>query len=240
MVFAGKPDLLARFRKGDGRAFEAVYWAYVDRVTRIVQAVWNSYVTASNEQVKFGATELGDLVQEVFARAFSPQCRLQYDGNRAYGPYVGQIARNTVADHWRVIRRHVALDVASLLDAISLERDNTEQTLERWADQETIAIVERYVASLEPDVRRVHEALYVQGLSQRDAAAALGLGRQAVRGIEARLQAGLRRELKRTGQLPHDNVLIDPAPSAARGELRFSSNPKLHELRIRGAWQNDR
>jgi len=218
MVFAGKPDLLARFRQGDGRAFETVYWAYVDRVTRIVRAVVNSYVTASCEQVKFGATELADLIQEVFMRAFSPQSRLYYDGNRAYGPYLGQIARNTVADHWRVIRRHVALDVVPLLDAISLESDEIERTPERWADRETIAVVERYLASLEPDIRRVHEALYVQGLSQRDAAAALGIGRQAVRGIEARLRAGLRRELERTGQLPDDKVLIGRALSA--GELR--------------------
>jgi RNA polymerase sigma factor (sigma-70 family) len=220
MVFVGKPDLLARFRQGEGRALETVYWAYVDRVTRVVRAVASNYVTASGEQVKFGATELGDLVQEVFVRAFSPQSRLQYDGNRPYSPYLGQIARNTVADHWRVIRRHVALDVAPLLDALSLEADALERTPERWADRETIAVVETYLASLEPDVRRVHEALYVRGLSQRDAAAALGLGRQAIRGIEARLRAGLRRELERSGQLPDDSALVAPAPTAIRGGLR--------------------
>ena len=220
MVFAGKPELLARFREGDGSALETVYWAYVDPVTRIVQAVLNSYATASGEQVKFAATELGDLVQEVFVRAFSPQSRRHYDGNRPYGPYLGQIARNTVADHWRVIRRQVVIDVAPLLDALSLETSAIEKAPEHWADRETVAVVERYLASLEPDVRRVHEALYVQGLSQRDAAAALGLGRQAVRGVEARLRAGLRRELERSGQWPTEEAGIAPTPTAARGSIR--------------------
>lgn len=206
MVFAGKPELLVRFRQGDCAALEAVYWAYVDWITRTVQAMANSFASASGERVNFGKMELADLVHEVFARAFSPVSRQHYDGNRPYGPYLGQIARNVVIDHWRMVRRRVALDVAPLLEALSVESAGTENAPERWADQETIAVVERYLASLEPDVRRVHEALYVQGLSQRDAAAALGLGRQAVRGIEARLRDGLRRELKRAGQLPFADV----------------------------------
>ena len=216
MVFVGKPDLLLRFRRGDCAALETVYWAYVDRVTRVVQAVVNGYLTATGERIRFGRTELGDLVQEVFVRAFSPACRQRYDGNRPYGPYLGQIARNVVADHWRVMRRQVAVDVAPLLEALSLEAGAVENA---WADQETIAVVEAYLASLCPEMRRVHEALYVQGLSQRDAAAALGLGRQALRGIEARMREGLRRELCRAGQLPESH-LTEPAPAAARGGVR--------------------
>jgi RNA polymerase sigma factor (sigma-70 family) len=220
MVFVGKPELLVDFRRGDCAALETVYWACVDRVTRIIQAVANSYVAASGERIRFGRAELGDLVQEVFVRAFSPESRQRYDGNRPYGPYLGQIARNVVADHWRVIRRQVSLDVAPLLDALSLDTEAIGDADERWADQETIAVVERYLASLEPEVRRVHEVLYIQGLSQRDAAAALGLGRQAVRGIEIRLRAGLRRELRRAGRLPDENALIAPAPNAVRSGLR--------------------
>ena len=220
MVFVGKPELLVRFRNGDSDALETVYWAYVDRVTRIIQAVVNGYAAATGERIKLGRVELGDLVQEVFVRAFAPESRRRYDGNRAYGPYLGQIARNVVADYWRVMRRQVAVDIAPLLDALSLEAGANENAPEWWADQETIAVVERYLASLEPDMRRVHEALYVQGLSQRDAAAALGLGRQAVRGLEARLRDGLRRELSRAGQLPDEAPLVTPAPVVARGVLR--------------------
>ena len=218
MVFAGKPDLLSRFRQGDSSALETVYWAYVEQVTRIVQAVMNSYAAANGEPVKLRATELGDLVQEVFVRAFSPESRSRYDGNRPYGPYVGQIARNSVADHWRSTRRQVVVDVVPLLDALSLEIET--RIPERWADQETVALVERYVTSLEPDVRRVHEELYVKGLSQRQAAAALGVGRQAIRGLDTRLRTGLRQELRRCGHLPEENAPLTLAPTAVRSGLR--------------------
>jgi RNA polymerase sigma factor (sigma-70 family) len=226
MVFAGKPELLVRFRQGDSSALETVYWAYVERVTRIVQAVAKTSIAATGERVWFGRTELGDLVQEVFVRAFSPESRRRYDGDRPYGPYLGQIARNVVADHWRLSLRHVVLDVTPLLDALSVETEAMGRAPQHWADQETIAVVERYLASLEPDVRRVHEALYVQGLSQREAAAALGLGRQAVRGIEARLRAGLRRELERTGQVPDEDTLIPRVPTSARSGNRNFQQPK--------------
>ncbi len=218
MVFAGKPDLLLRFRQGDSSAFETVYWEYVDQVTRVVQAVMNSYAVANGESVKPRATELGDLVQEVFVRAFSPASRSRYDGNRPYGPYLGQIARNSVADHWRSTKRQVVVDVAPLLDALSLEIDL--RIPESWADQETIAVVEHYLTSLEPDVRRVHEVLYVKGLSQRQAAEALGLGRQAVRGIDTKLRTGLRQELRRCGHLPEENAPLALAPAAVRSGLR--------------------
>jgi RNA polymerase sigma factor (sigma-70 family) len=218
MVFVGKPDLLARFRHGETAALETVYWAYIDRVTRVVQAVLNGYIAATGERIRFGRTELGDLVQEVFARAFSPESRQRYDGQRPYGPYLSQIARNVVIDHCRAVRHQVAVDVGPLLEALSLESGDSENALDRWADQETIAVVEKYLASLEAGLRRVHQALYVEGLSQRDAAAALGLGRQAVRGMETRLREGLRRELSRAGQLSDDTAV--GAPAAARGGLR--------------------
>jgi RNA polymerase sigma-70 factor (ECF subfamily) len=222
MVFAGKPDLLVQFRKGDSVALETVYWTYVDQVTRIVLSVSKGYAIASGHRIRSRATELGDLVQEVFVRAFAPKARQGYDGQRPYGPYLGQIARHVVADHWRVARRQVPLDVTPLLDDLSMAAatDATQSADDSWADPETIAVVERYLASLEPDVRRVHEALYVRGLSQRDAAVALGLGRQAVRGIESRLRAGLRRELERMGQLPDQNAPVPPARATARGGLR--------------------
>ena len=116
MVFAGKPELLVRFRQGDTAALETVYWAYVDRMARVVQAVANTISAVRGERVRFGSAELGDLVQEVFVRAFSPASRRRYDCSRPYGPYLGQIARNVVVDHWRKTRRLVAIDVVPLLE----------------------------------------------------------------------------------------------------------------------------
>jgi DNA-directed RNA polymerase specialized sigma24 family protein len=92
-------------------------------------------------------------------------------------------------------------DVDQLIERLSLESEIGRNQEPRWTDSETCALVERYIASLDPDLARVHEALYVKGLSQREAASAFGLGRQAIRTLEAKLRAGLRHELEQRGRL---------------------------------------
>jgi RNA polymerase sigma-70 factor (ECF subfamily) len=221
MLFLREPGLLARFREGERAALERVYWAYVDAVTRVVQAVVSHHAPLPSARIEGAAAELGDLVQEVFVRAFAPQTRASFDGCRPYGHYLAQIARNVVVDHWRATRRQVPLDLDPLLDAMSLEADDAGKHTERWADGETVAAVERYLAALSPELQQVHDALYVRGLSQREAAAALGLGRQAVRGLESRLRAGLRRHLQDSGQLEPDGLALGSLSSApARGHGR--------------------
>ena len=139
-----------------------------------------------------------DLVQDVFTRAFEPRTRRRFDGVREYGPYLGQIARNVVVDHLRRKQRQVAIDAIPLINQISLHPAPHDPAND-FADLQTMTLVARYVADLPTDLRRVHEALNVQGLSQRDTAEALGLGRQVIRTLEARLRDGLRNLLDELG-----------------------------------------
>jgi RNA polymerase sigma-70 factor (ECF subfamily) len=190
MLFPGEPDFLIKFRAGDASALERVYCAYVDHVSRVVEAIRRSRTRAA-------PIDHDDLVQEVFAKAFAPRARRRFEGGRPFRPYLAQIARNVVADHWRRRRGEVALDPEPLLERLSIEADDGRTKAERAAYGQTMSAIDRYLASIPADVRRVHHALYVEGMSQREAAAALGVGRQAVRGLDARLRDGLRRELRR-------------------------------------------
>ena len=192
MVFARNPGLLARFREGDPDVLEAIYRAHVDQVTRISRAMMRALAAGAPRVSQEMATELADLVQDVFANAFAAEARKRFDGQRPYGPYLAQIARNVAVDHWRLIRRRVPADLDELLERLSLEKDAGEASADRWADLRTVTVLERYLAALPPEVRRVYEAIYISGLSQRESAVALGLGRQAIRGLDGRLRAGLR------------------------------------------------
>jgi RNA polymerase sigma-70 factor (ECF subfamily) len=58
-----------------------------------------------------------------------------------------------------------------------------------------MTIVEGYLRALPDELKQIHEARFVKGLSQRDAADALGISRQQLRTREARLRDGLRRLL---------------------------------------------
>ena len=165
------------------------------------------------------AIDVPDLVQEAFARAFEPDARRSFDGVREYGPYLRQIARNVVVDHLRRRQRRMAREAEALVD----ERGAEERPNEPPADLKTMAIVGAYVAGLSPEMRRVHEALYVRELSQREAAAVLGLGRQTVRTMESRLRQGLRSALEASE--PPDtrsDVGEDPVLDAGFGGQRGS------------------
>ena len=194
MSLSGRTEknLLQRFRDGERAALEDVYRAHVDLVARTVASTLRRY---DGSRLGGGwrgrAAELPDLVQEVFARAFEPRARRSFDGVRDYAPFLNQIARNTAIDYLRRIGREVPRDPDELsrgLEAVAISEDAV-------ADPRTVALVGQYVACLPTDLRRVHQALYVEGLSQREAADALALGRQVVRRLEATLREGLKAKL---------------------------------------------
>ena len=195
MVFAGDSGLLNRFRAGEQGALETVYRAYVDCVARTANAVLRACLTGTEHGRAELASELPDVVQQVFVQAFSAEARRRFDGSRPYGPYLAQITRNVAVDHWRRMRRYVPVEIDRLVQETSAERGRPDDEGAAWSDPSTIRVVEQYIASLDPESRRVHEAIYVKGLSQRETADALGLGRQAIRTREAKLREGLRRAL---------------------------------------------
>jgi RNA polymerase sigma factor (sigma-70 family) len=139
-----------------------------------------------------GATraEIADVMQETFLRAFEDRARRAYDDQRDYGPYVASIARNLLADWARKRGRELSLDPWDA-EAATVPADAP-----LWADEPTMRIVERYLATLEPDARALHEARFVRGLSQERAAGLLGCTRQQLRTREARLREGLRDALR--------------------------------------------
>ena len=136
------------------------------------------------------SADVPDLVQEVFARLFRESTRRAFDAQRELGPFLVSIARNVVTD-WARKRGHTIVEVASDLDDMPLERDESG-----WPDDALIRATEDYLATLAPILREVHEQRYVLGRSQDDAARALGVTRQNVRTLEAKLRHGLKKALR--------------------------------------------
>jgi len=193
------PRLVALFRRGDEETLTTVYRACVDQVRRVAALVLRACATGGARTHREIATVLPDVVQEVFVKAFAPEARRRFDASRPFEPYLAQIARNVAIDHWRLLQRYVPSDLDQLIDRLSLEAEPDAVSGNDFADAETVAVVNSYLDALDEESRRVHDALYVKGLSQRDAAALLGVDRQVVRTKEAKLRKGLRRALARTG-----------------------------------------
>lgn len=173
---------------------EAVYWTYVPRIESIVRHGFSvvrkgTYVRGSNGQ------EIRDLVQEVFARAFSQRSRIGYDGLREYGPYICRIARNVLADWARHSGRELMVDEIETDLAVNAPDDRQVP----WAEEAVMRVTESYLSLLPPELVAVHQMRYVRNLPQHAAAKLLGLSRQQLRTLEARLRSGLAAALRHAG-----------------------------------------
>lgn len=194
-IFRGNPELLGRFREGQRGALEEVYRAYVDKVGQIFRFGFKVPGAAVNVVgLCRRPGDVADAVQEVFAKSFTESARRAFDGKRDYGPYLFAIARNLLVDILRKGGHEIPVGSipGEVFESVAVTADE-----EPYADDATVAIVRRYLATLEGDLKRVHAARYVEGLSQRVAAAQLGMSRQTLRTLEGRLRDGLRAELDR-------------------------------------------
>jgi RNA polymerase sigma-70 factor, ECF subfamily len=178
-----RPELLAAFRTGERDALEQVYWAYVERV----EAFLRRGVAGMRPQ----PSEIADLLQDVFIRAFGERGRKSYDGLRDYAPYVVTIARNALVDRARQSGREVPVD--ETIDELAAPTSDPEQP---WAAPATLQLVDAYLARLPPALLQVHQQRFVRGLSQREASATLGISRQQLRTRETQLRAGLEEALR--------------------------------------------
>jgi RNA polymerase sigma factor (sigma-70 family) len=208
--------LLEDFRAGKRSALAEVYRAYLPRVTQALRR--GVVVAASGRKVPGCASpdDLADALQEVFTRAFGREARMAYDGERDYAPYLAAIARNVVVSRHRRNGREVSVvDPGSLIDGAVGDRADDDDA--EWLDARSLEITRAYVSSLEEPIRAVHNARYVEALSQRDTAKQLGLSRPKVRKLEDKLRRGLHRLLVQAGVGTTDHQDSTPEPQEQEG-----------------------
>jgi len=169
--------LLRRIRQWDTKALAQVYDRY------------------SGELYAYAARQLGDrdLAEECVAATFE---RLLASLSEGKGPtrhlraYLYRIAHHWIVDQWRAYRE-VALEAASHDDvAVSIPdpRPLAEQ-------QVALEAVRRALASLTPEQRQVLALRYIEGWSLRETAQAMGRTVGAVKALQHRALAALRRAL---------------------------------------------
>ncbi|MGE0867969.1 MAG: RNA polymerase sigma factor [Kofleriaceae bacterium] len=199
-IFENNRDLLERFRRGDRAALAAVYDYYVDEVALLAR---RGFVMESAGHVYVTGTDLDgehELIQETFVKAFSEAARSSYDGLRPYRPFLLRITKNLMIDRFRKRRRANARDAGNLDNVDDLPDANVELTVAPEDDlhwKALSAVTAELVASLDDESRAVVRLRYEQELSQDAAASELGCTRRRIRTIERRIEAELRRRLKR-------------------------------------------
>jgi RNA polymerase sigma-70 factor (ECF subfamily) len=205
-VFQEHSGLLKRFRDGCREALEVVYRHYFSDVFRLFR---RGFVTGTppTSVPALDDDRSGELVQEVFLKAFDERGRLAYDGLRPYRPYLLRIAKNLRIDVARRERHRVAegdgnaagpgIDIDQVADEGSaILPGGYEETLD-W--QAKLQATQEFVAGL-PDIERRFVTLrFVDEQPQADVAAALKVTRRRVRTLEKRIQDRLQQHLHARG-----------------------------------------
>lgn len=190
--------LLQGFR--DGRA-EALTQVYRDHAPELARRLRGGFTfEAGGRTHRFvgyhGAFELQDALQETFKLAFEAGARQRYDGLRPYAPYLFTIARNVVLRSFRA--REVLFPSAGEVPGLdSAPTPSPEQALAR---EQTRRLVAAFLESLPEEDRRLLTLRFAEGLPQREAADALGIGRQRLRGREDELRSRLVAHLRARGE----------------------------------------
>ncbi len=203
--------MLDGFRAGDRDALTRVYREHVEEVAALLRMGFAFDAGGIRRRfVGYGsAFELQDALHETFRRAFEPRARDAYDGIRPYGPYLRAIARNVVLRAFRA--REIAFppdgEGAEANVAVTLGAPPHEKPDEALARQQARALVRNFVASLAPPDQELVRLRFEEGLSQRDAADRLEVGRQRVRTREAKIRRRLLAHLRARGE-------ADPSPAA--------------------------
>jgi RNA polymerase sigma factor (sigma-70 family) len=195
-------ELLRSFKAGEREGLTRVYRMHAEDVALLLRHGFGFESGGRRHRfVGYGSGfELQDVLHETFRRAFEPAARAAYDGIRPYGSYVATIARNLVLRSFRAREILFPLDGEPSQEGLMAAVDVGPSPEREVHDGQVRELVAGFLATLEPDERRLVEARYVQGLSQRDAAELLDLGRQRIRTQEKALRRKLLDYLREHGE----------------------------------------
>jgi RNA polymerase sigma-70 factor (ECF subfamily) len=186
--------LLDAFRRGDRRAYERVYRAFVKDVFALIRYGFVAGA-ARVPGVSDPALQL-DLTQDVFVKAFAEKARLAYDGLRPYRPFVLRIAKNLLIDRARRSGRELVVDEATL----EQESEPIEENIEERLHFEQLRQATRlFLTGESEELRELVRLRFEEERSQYEVADLMKISRRRVRTLEERAQRGLAEALRKQG-----------------------------------------
>jgi RNA polymerase sigma-70 factor, ECF subfamily len=201
---AGDAALVAAARSGDRAAFGELYARYARMVHGILLA-------------KVPATEIDDLVQDVFLKAL-PRLGSLRDASR-FGPWLAAITRNCANDFYRQTG-----PVAAVTE--SLSEDESDEPAANEAPHHEAAMILEIVRSLPETYRETLILRLVEGMTGPEIAARTGLTPGSVRVNLHRGMQQLREKLAQGspgGAMPDFSAQGDSAAQGDRPRKRKES-----------------
>jgi RNA polymerase sigma-70 factor (ECF subfamily) len=180
-------ELHAAFRRGDPEVLAQVYLHYQPLVRNMLT---KGFAFASRGRLVrshgIARADVEDIVQEVFARAFSHAARRAYDGVRPYRSYLFAITRNFVVQLARTTRAQpLPFDERALATELVALAPSPERLLE--AHRQSVDL-RGFLAGLDADERRFFALRFAHQYSVERVAEALGWSIYRVKLTDRRLR----------------------------------------------------
>jgi len=170
-------ELVARAQQGDQMAFAELYETYRPLVYRFLRR----RLDGSDETVE-------DLTEDVFVKLYEKLDRYVERG-LPFTAWLYRIAHNQLVDFVRTLPRHQAQSLDVVADVPESQATAEYRSV---LDRETLAPA---LARLTDEQRQAVKLRFLQGMSVAETAATMGRSEEAVKKLQARALANLRRYL---------------------------------------------
>jgi RNA polymerase sigma-70 factor (ECF subfamily) len=182
-------DLVRRLQAGDHQAFDAIYRRYFVRVYRQVAALCKS------------ETEAEEVVQDVFLAIFTKA--KSYRGEAAFATWLYRVTMNVALSRLRRLKRNKEVSLEDYLPRFQEDGHHQVRPVVDWspilegrlANAELRGFLKDALATLPPLDRAIVVQSDLEGLSNREIGAALGLTVAAVKSRLHRSRLYLRGKL---------------------------------------------
>ena len=176
--------LVLKAQQGDQMAFAEIYETYSPLVYRFLRR----RLDGSDEVVE-------DLAEDVFVKVYEKLDRYVERG-LPFTAWLYRIAHNHLVDYLRTLPRMTA---HSLDDVAEVPEVAATAAYTRVLDQESLAPA---LARLTPEQRQAIELRFMEGMSVAETSKAMGRSDEAVKKLQARALANLRRHLAPASTAP--------------------------------------
>lgn len=203
------PELLLSYKKGEKKAFLALYNKYSSPLRKFLQGGFS--FSSQGRICRFRGVdpsmEVESLVQETFARAFIATTRKNYDGERPFQTYLFSIAKNLVLRecHHRERLIHVESIEETAPPAVSYafcSRENYGPNPETHVQNLQLKkMTDDFIEALNEEEKTFFSTRFANGLTQEATAEAMATTRARIKLLEKNLRKRFLDMLRKNGYL---------------------------------------
>ena len=205
---------LEHFRDGDRATLAETYRVYAPGLAKALASAPRLRNLRLNQANLLSPSDLDDLLQETFVRAFAPNARLAYDGIRPFRNFLFVIAANLAVDRLHQQDRHAArfsgLNIETIenieIDLAASGMENPQTPEEQAMNLELRQTLADFKKHLDVEQCRLFELRFEEGLPRHLIATQIGLTDMKVRKREERLRQTLLQHMRSRGFDPRSEV----------------------------------